>query len=181
MIKKYALINVIKNIIREIDEFSIRDVARKVNVSPSTAKEALDFLLSNSILDKRILGRNHMFKVKDSPLTREIKRIYSVYELESSGIVKEILSNNKDVLSIVVYGSVAKGTDNKDSDIDILIISRKQIDISRLKKDKSLSREITFLKYAHNEWKEKAIKEKAFYNNVILNSITLFGEVPVVA
>ena len=180
MMEKYALMKVIKSIIRLRNEFSIRETAKKISVSPSTAKEALDFLLTQSILQKRIVGKNHLFNVNDSFLTRQIKRLYSLAELNSAKIVEEILKKDSNILSILVYGSVASGIDYEDSDIDMLIISRKPVKIPELKGEALINREITIIAYSHNEWREKAIKDKAFYINVISNCIPLYGEVPIV-
>ncbi len=180
MIEKYALVKVIKSIIRLRNEFSIRETAKKTGVSSSTAKEAMDFLLMQNILQKRIIGKNHLFKVNDSFLARQIKRLFSLAELNSAKIVEEILKKDSSILNVVIYGSVASGTDYKDSDIDILVISRKPVNLSELKGEALISREITIIAYTYNEWREKAIKDKAFYSNVISNCIPLYGEVPIV-
>ena len=180
MIKKYALLRVIGNIIRESGEFSLRDVARKVKISPSTAKESLDFLFGTGVLDKRVLGRNHLFKIKNSFLTKQIKILYSLSELSSAGFAEELLKNNHDIISIMLYGSVARGEDDKKSDIDILVISRKNHRMRELKSEKNISRELTIISYTYKEWKKKAEEDKVFYYNVILNCIPLYGERPVV-
>ncbi|MFH1592857.1 MAG: nucleotidyltransferase domain-containing protein [Candidatus Woesearchaeota archaeon] len=180
MINKYALMKVVKTIIRENEEYSIRDVARKANVGPSTAKGALDFLLSQGILKKRNVGRSHLFKVKDGFLTRIMKILYSLSEINSSGFVEEVVSKNSSILSIILYGSVARGNDDKNSDIDMLIISKNKIRILDIRSEKKLKRELTVINYSYKEWKEKAEKDKAFYYDVILNCISLYGEKPIV-
>lgn len=180
MINKYALIKVVKGVIRENNEFSLRDTARKLKISSSTSKEALDFLLSQKILEKRKLGKNHLFKVKDTYLAKQIKILYTLAELNSANFVEEIIAKCSDVLSIVLYGSAAKGEDDNDSDIDILIISRKKLDIPELNSEKKINREVTIVSYTYKEWKEKTENDKVFYSNVTLNCIPLYGEKPVV-
>lgn len=181
MIEKYALLKVITGIIRNEGEFSIHDTARNIKIAPSTAKTSLDFLLGQGVLEKRSLGKNSLFKVKDGALTRQIKMLYSIAELDVSGLAKELLSRHPEIVSIIVYGSVAKGEDTNKSDIDILIISRKKIEIKELKSEKMLKRQLSIICHTYNEWKEKSEKEKAFYYNVILNCVPLYGEKPVVA
>ena len=180
MIDKYSLIKVIMEIIRYNDEFSIRETAKKIETSPSATKYALDFLLKEGILEKRILGRNHLFRVKNTFLTKHIKMLYSLSEINSSGIIEELTKKDKDAMSIIIYGSVARGEDDYKSDIDIMIISRKKINTANLNKEIVLKREINIANYTYSEWKKKAVSDKAFYNNVILNCIVLFGEKPVV-
>ena len=181
MIRKYALIKIVRGIIRKRGEFSISEIARGLKISSSTSKEALDFLFSQNILSKREVGKNILFKVQDSFMTKQVKILYSLSEINASGIVEEIISKNKDVLSIVVYGSVARGDDDETSDIDLLIISRKDNILNGLKKEKNLGREVTIIGYTYKEWKEKAEKDKVFYDNAIIDCIPIFGEKPVVA
>lgn len=180
MIYKYALLKIIKGIIRDNGEFSLRDVARRIKIAPSTAKEALDFLLSQNILEKRQIGRNYLFKIKNNVLTEQIKILYSLLELNACGLVDELIKKRPEILSIILYGSVAKGEDDNKSDIDILLISRKKIEIPELKSEKLINREITIINYTYKEWKDKSENDKAFYYNVILNCIPLYGEKPVV-
>lgn len=180
MINKYSLIKVIKKILREGGGFGIREVARNTSVSVSSVKEALDFLLSQNILEKKQVGRGYLFNIKDNFLTRSIKILYSLTEINSSGIVQEIIKKNPEILSIILYGSVAKGKDDNNSDIDLLIISRKKTRIPVLQSERLLSREISITSYTYNQWREKAEKDRTFYYNVILDCIQLFGEKPVV-
>lgn len=180
MINKYALLKVIKGIIRDHNEFSLREIAKRLRISPSTSKATLDFLFSEEILEKRCLGRNHLFRIKDTFLTRHIKLLCSLAEIHDSGFVGELLTKRPQIVCITLYGSVAKGEDDIHSDIDILIISRKKMDIPELKSEHVLKREVTIINYTYQEWKDKADKDTVFYTNVILNCIQLYGEKPVV-
>ena len=180
MITKSALIKVIREIIRERGELSLREIARKSSIAPSAAKYIMDFLLSNSVVEKRILGKMHLFKIKNNFLTKNMKILYSLYEINSSKLTEEIIKRDNTVMSIILYGSVAKGEDDSKSDIDLLIISRKKLNIPDLKSENKLKRELNIIKYAYNEWKQKAQKDRVFYENIILNCIPLYGEKPVV-
>ncbi len=181
MIEKYALLKVIRGIIRETSDFSIRSISRKLKIGASTSKEALDFLFLQGILEKRVIGRNHLFKIKNTFLTKQIKVLYSLSEINFSGLAEELIGKIPELICAVVYGSVAKGEDDNKSDIDILLITRKSIRVPELKSQKFLSREITIINYTYKEWKAKSEKEKAFYYEVILNCIILYGEKPVVS
>jgi len=180
MIEKYALIRVIQSIIRKQGEFTLRKAAKIAKVSPSAAKNILDFLLAQGTVEKRIEGRNHLFRIKNTVLTRQIKILYSLCEINASGLVDELIKKNLDTLNVILYGSVAKGEDDEKSDIDVLIITRKKSRPVMTKSEKKLTRELTLLQYTHQEWKEKAEKDKVFYRNVILHCIPLYGENPVV-
>ena len=180
MLEKYALIKIINGLL-ESKEVSLRELARKVNVGSSTAKIQLDYLLKNNIVEKRIIGRNHLFRLKiDNFVVRQIKILNSLIALKKAGFVEEILERFPSVLGIMLYGSVAKGLDDNESDIDVLIVTRKPEKLKPLKTEKRIKREITIILYTLAEWKNKAKEDKIFYENVMLNSINLYGEKPVV-
>lgn len=126
-------------------------------------------------------GRNHLYRIKNTFLTRHIRILLSLSEINASGLVDELLKKNQDVISIILYGSVARGEDDAKSDIDLLIITRKKRRLETAISEQRLSRELTMIQYTYQEWKEKAEREKAFYSNVILHSIPLYGEKPVVS
>ena len=180
MLAKYMLIKVIRGIIREKSEFGVREVAEKLKISPSASKLALDFLLNKGVIEKRKFGKIFRLRVKTNFLTRHIKILCSLAELNDASIVEELLQKNQDILSISLYGSVAKGEDDDKSDVDILIISRKRIRLDPLKGEETIGRELAILNYSYSEWKEKAEKDPTFYKEVILNCVQLYGEKPVV-
>lgn len=177
MIKKYALIKIVASVARETEELSLRDIAKQASVSTSTAKTCLDYLLRNNMLKMRKVGKSHLFKWESNFLAKQTKVLLSLAEISSSNLISEILQHDRGVVSILLYGSAAKGEDDKKSDVDILVITQKKTKIPELKT--GLNREITVLVYSYSEWKEKAEKDAAFYNEVILNCIPLCGEKPV--
>ena len=107
-----------------------------------------------------------------------------VLEVDPKDITSKIESIGgkkiQDVLSIVLYGSVAKGEDDEKSDIDILIVSRKKSRIQGLASADRLSRELNVMLYSYQEWKTAAEHNKVFYKNVMLDCIPLYGDKPVV-
>ncbi len=180
MIEKYALVKVTTAIMRDSDEFSIRNVSKRAGVSPSTAKASLDFLFSHRVLEKRKIGKNVLFKVSGAMLARQIKILFSVAEINAAGFAEELIKAHPGIVSICIYGSVAKGEDSWQSDIDMLVISRTKIKARELRSEKLINREVAALYYTYKEWEEKSRSDKAFYYDVILNALPLYGEKPVV-
>lgn len=175
MIEKYALFKVIAKL-RE-GEHSVRELAEKAGVGVATSKTHLDYLLSKGIVKKRVVGRNHFYTFDLSNfMARHIKIIFSLAEINESGIVKELISRYP-VNSIVVYGSVARGEDDPKSDVDILVITRRRTRISLKSK---LKRELTILAYTLPEWRKKSKEDKVFYDRIIVDGIPLYGEIPIV-
>ena len=180
MIEKHSIIKVFAVLRNQTKELSIRDVSRLAEISPSSSKYCLDWLDENGLVNKKKIGRSHLFKLNDSFVARYAKILISLSEINNSGLVEELLSKNDSIFSIILYGSVARGEDSPQSDIDILIISRKKIENFSIKSEKYFKREITYMRYTMSEWREKARVDKAFYDRVIMDGISLYGEKPII-
>jgi len=180
MIEKYALFKVIKKLLEEPKEYSIRGLAKEANIGLGTAKLSLDYLYGKKLLNKKVIGKTHQYSLNKYFLTKYIRVLSSLAQVSEAGLVEEILTRCKNIISIVLYGSAARGEDNALSDIDILIITRKRLKIMPLKAEKRINREVVILNCSLVEWKEKAKKDKVFYDRVIIDGIPLYGEIPAV-
>jgi predicted nucleotidyltransferase len=83
------------------------------------------------------------------------------------------------VISILLFGSYAKGENDNESDVDILVISlSKNTPIAELAK--LLKRDVNLISFTPAQWSRQSKTNKAFYLDVILDGIVLFGTKPVV-
>lgn len=179
MLENYALIKAIKTL--RFKELSVRELAREAKIGIGTSKDSLDYLLKSKIVKRNIVGRSHYYKIDlDNFLSRNIKIFFSLKELNNLGIVEEILSKYHTVTSIILFGSVARGDDDDKSDIDVLIISRKENNKRSLEGENKLNRELSLINYTINEWRDKSRTDKVFYDRVILDGIVLYGNKPMV-
>jgi predicted nucleotidyltransferase len=180
MLEKYALITAFLSLRSQKDEVSIRDLSRISKLSPSSAKCSLDWFYSHKMVNMRQVGRSHLFKLNNSFLTKHTKILASLAEISELGIISELISKNKSILSVILYGSVARGDDSSDSDIDLLIITRNSSVNPSINSEKGLKRELNITTYTIGEWRAKSKLDKAFYDRVIMDGIPLFGEKPAV-
>ncbi len=81
--------------------------------------------------------------------------------------------------SIVLFGSFAKGENDKASDVDILTIS-----LSKSKPTAELAmllgRDANLVNFTPAQWSNQAKNNKAFYLDVITDGVLLYGTKPVV-
>lgn len=180
MLKKYALYKVVLKLIKNKKPYSIRDLAKEAHIGVSTAKTCLDYLHNEDFLKKKVIGNTYQFTLKNNFLTKQLKILFSLSEISKSDLTKELIKKYPSILTILIYGSVAKGEDAKNSDIDLLIISREKIKLVPLKAERKLNRELTIIVYTISEWREKAKIDKIFYDNIIANNLILYGEKPMV-
>lgn len=181
MLEKYALLRAMKKILGEPNrKFSMSALARETSLAVSASGYCLRYLEGQGMVKKEVVGKTHQYRADlDSFLTRQWKVVFSLEALHRENIVGKVLGKMENVSSILLYGSVASGRDDEKSDIDILVIAdtirRQSAGIPAV-----AGRELNISIYTPMEWRKKAQKEKAFYDNAIMNSLTLYGEKPVV-
>jgi predicted nucleotidyltransferase len=161
------------------EEIYLRDFSRRLNISPNTAQRFLNLFLKENFIKEEKKANLRFFKANlDNILFRYIKKTSSVKELIEGGLINLL----KNVSSFVVlYGSVAKGLDDKNSDIDLLIISskKKEVDEILLVLEKRFNRTINSHTFSFVEWEKQKKDNKAFYQEIISTGINLIGEIPI--
>jgi len=158
------------------DKIHLREFARKSKISPNSANRFLNSFVNHGFLtDERIANLRYFKANLNSPTFRQLKKTFSVFEIEKSGILNE-LSEVASVL--VVFGSVASGEDFQKSDVDFLVISDKKEETKKIftKFQKKFNREISFKVFTSLEWKNQKTLNRAFYEDVLANHINLLGE-----
>lgn len=184
MFRKFALLKVMHEVLcNSTSVYSVHDAANKSHVSVFAAKHALDYLYEKKMLTLSKVGSTYQYKANlDNFLTRQWKVTFNVEEIAKAKIVERILETKKSIISVMLYGSCAVGRDDENSDIDVLVIADTDNIGKRLIASKSsdMRREINISVYMPSEWKRKAQDDKIFYEKIIIDSVSLFGQKPVV-
>jgi predicted nucleotidyltransferase/DNA-binding HxlR family transcriptional regulator len=149
-------------------EFHANEIARQVEVAPSTITKEMPHLQRIGLVSRRIQGTLVLYKInKKCIIFDEMKRIFLKFET-----LDEILRQGlpgKDIKYALIYGSFAKGIESETSDIDLLVIG----DIDEASMIKSVSRaertsgrQINFVL-----WNEKDFAERVRKNIPLIKEI----------
>mgnify|MGYP001585622387 FL=1 len=125
-------------------EFNITELARDININKGVLSRLIKKLNENNIIKINQKGKIMLFKInKENTLIRNL--IIPAFKIEDKlfdeFIKPRILKlKSKDLLSIILYGSYAKGDFKLTSDLDLLIIIKNKNDqleneINELKKE----------------------------------------------
>jgi len=134
----YKKINITENHLQILSLFTkgfnkelyIREVHRSVKISPRTAQLILDDLENKAVLESKNRGKIKLYSIKKTNIASEYIILAEKYKLisflENRPMIKEIVFK---IIPLVkgmgmIFGSYAKSNENKDSDLDILIIGR---------------------------------------------------------
>lgn len=162
-------------------QFSIRDIARIVDISHPSASGALKKLYKKGIVHtqpghpvierrlRQVISKKHPTWCADtnSASYRVSKQVHNLRELLFCGIVEEI-SKRTSPNAIILFGSYSRGEDIADSDIDLLVISSKQ-PLPLKKYEKKLGRKINILFEP-----DPSRLRKELLNNLV-NGIVVYG------
>ena len=108
------------------DEFSITELAEAVEYSRPTITKAVDTLVANDLITDQRDGNTRVAKINQERLSRPDDPLLQIPQAEFHTPVRtaaEQLSDRLDtVIGIVLYGSVARGTADRRSDIDLWVL-----------------------------------------------------------
>ena len=161
------------------EEVYLRELARKIGMSPATVLRATNLLVQGNLLLKRVEKNATYFRANLTPEFKEMKKAYTVSKIFDAGVVDLIRERSTGLASVSLYGSAAKGEDDPESDYDFLVIASKcGVKVSEL--SEKLGREASLQVYDVAGWKRASKQNRAFYLDVISSSISLYGEKPVI-
>ena len=179
--QKIRQLNVLKLFIEHPhDSYYLRESARLLRMDPMTVKRALDVLVADCILlrteeKNQILYKAHI----ENPAFRYLKIAYNLSWLQKKGVVEFLNHHMNAITSILLFGSYAKGENDIESDVDILIISlsknKPTAELAKL-----LKRDVNLILFTPGQWSQQSKTNRAFYLDIILDGIVLFGSKPVV-
>ncbi len=121
-----ARLHVARLLVRLPDkEFTGREVARLLGLSPSTALEALGILVSRGLASRRTIGRAYVFQAnRESYLFGLLGDLLRSEDRVRDEMLERVRASlGREALSVVLFGSHARGTAGPASDLDLLVVT----------------------------------------------------------
>lgn len=161
-------------------EFYLREAAKKAKCSVFAAKTYSDILVKQKFLiENRKANLRYLKANLGNTTIKLVKSAITTNDIEKSGLIEHIKDKVQGVSSILIFGSSAKGEDSLESDIDILIIGKKNY-LSLSDFEDKIGKKINEHIFSWSEWNKQAKENKAFYVDVLMYGISLYGEKPIV-
>jgi len=181
MLEEYSVIKIIQEILSNPRKvYTLRELAKASKTSKDSVAKTIEFLLSREMITLKVIGPTHQYQTNlENPLARQWKVLFNLEELNQAKLLQEIQSKVPNIQCVLVYGSLAKGTNDENSDLDLLILTEQKLS-TKPNIGKSLKIEPNILLINTKEWKSMSEKDKVFYDNVITDSIVLYDRKPVV-
>jgi len=155
-------------------EIYIKKLARALGISPQTANYYLKFYKKINILEEKKEGNLLIYSLMDNCLVRQLKIFYILSFLYPFAL--NFCRENK-ITSLVLYGSHANGTYDKNSDIDFLVISQqKNLKLDEVKKlEREINKEVKIQIFSIGKWRFLKRRKDKFALSILRNHILLYG------
>ena len=173
-------IKVIKHLTLHKDwQFNITELSKDINLNKGVLSRLIENLEKENIIKVNKKGKIKLFSInKENIIIKEL--IIPLFEKEKTLPIKLlqplITKIKKETTSIILYGSYAKETYKLTSDIDLLIISNKTLNLDNFKEDflkKDLLLRIDII--STSELKNIYKKREPFILSILKNNKTLYG------
>ncbi len=117
-----------------------REIARLAGFSVPSTHESLKDLYTRNILSREIIGRQHIYALneEDRIVQKVLRPMFAVennYKDEIRDLILEEIQKaglKEKVVSMILYGSVQKGTAQKGSDVDVAVVVGKSTNVGRV-------------------------------------------------
>ncbi|AKB14853.1 MAG: nucleotidyltransferase domain-containing protein [Methanosarcina thermophila] len=153
---------------------NINELSRELEVSPGSVKRFTDLFHREQLVDMKKIGTAHMFTLNNSSyIARELKKTFMVLKLWE-GKLEELAPK---AISLAVYGSMASGSFDEKSDIDVLVIGTEQdVNYALVPEiETKVGHELQVTVIPYYEWESRKKKDDPFVLSVLTKHILFTG------
>jgi predicted nucleotidyltransferase len=140
-----------------------REIANEANISVGSANRVLPDLVRNGLVTKEEKGKIHIYRYNiDDPAARQLKVLFNVLELKE--MVEGIKPHAK---RVIMFGSCSGGTDVKDSDVDLFILTDEKNVVAEKVRSFSIRRLISPIIVDANDYVNLRNQDRPLYDEVL--------------
>lgn len=143
-------------------EFLALEIQKATGLSKAGVYRALDELVCQQLIKKHKRGRFALYAaIADDCVLRQFKVLKTVIFLKK--LVQHLKASSR---KIIFFGSAARGEDRKDSDLDLLIVSRDPEVTEKIVADFKSKRKIQPVIKTSTQLVQLEEKNKEFFNEI---------------
>lgn len=175
-------IKVIRAMLRFPDKkFSVRELAKFVGVTHTPILRSLDELQGMNLINVERHGQSDILTFnKNCYLYNALKSLFEQEQKTKNDLIQLIKSHLKSAQTIVLFGSMQKGTETLRSDIDLLIVTSEknkmtdEVQTLNSKLAKEFGNVVSQIILTEKQFRSK--KNKAFAKTLINNYLVIKGK-----
>ena len=136
-------------------EYYLREIAQKTGLAVRSVQRAVGSLVEIQILERESRGNSVYFRLNNgNPILEDLKAIF-LKTVGLGDLLRDALSQQQSIEVAFIYGSVAKGEETAESDIDLALIgsiSPKDSSAMLSELEDNVGREINATVFTPKEW-----------------------------
>jgi predicted nucleotidyltransferase len=186
---QYSKVRILRFLVKSQAELNGREIAKNVGLSHVKAHTALKDLTRHGVVNMRSVGSSLVYWLNEGHfLVKEIirpafEKEENVFKRIARIILKEIKSARP--LSIILFGSFAKGNASADSDIDIVIVYHhnkdklliaKRLSEAEKKVTSLFGNHLASVPLAIDEFQKRLKAKDKFINEIIRTGKIIYGK-----
>lgn len=147
-----------------LTQYYEREVLRLTGVSKGSANKILRQLTNAGLLSRETKGRMVFYRLNpDEATARQFKILHNTFTLKRLVDLLKPYSNK-----IMLFGSASQGTDTRESDFDLFVLSSEKEDVSKEISgfNKKLDRKINPIVVDSNEFAKMKREDLPLYDNI---------------
>lgn len=158
------------------ENYYVREAASLIGEDAGNLSRELRRLEKEGLLGSAMKGRVKFYSLnKKYPLYSDLKSMFFKTE-GAEGALKKLVLDQEGIEMAFIYGSFAKGSEKKASDIDVVVVGKFDRDkfTGELRGlESKLNREINFSSYTKEEFDKERKKKGSFLDLVIRDKVIL--------
>jgi predicted nucleotidyltransferase len=121
-------VRVLRELLRHGGELGAADVATRVGLSPQHVRSVLAHLVRLGLVDRLGPGRAHLYRARLAhPLAESLAALFAAEEARFAALLAAVraaaAAARPRPLAVWLYGSVARGDDAPESDVDVAVVA----------------------------------------------------------
>lgn len=142
--------------------FHERELVRKTRIGAGSANRVLNELFKAGILKRERKGKMYFYSLNEKePVVQQFKVLNMILNL--TPLIKRLRPLTK---TIILYGSSSRGSDDYESDVDLLIVAHHEEKVREIINNSKFCREIKATFKTSSEWLELESNDPTFYNEI---------------
>lgn len=156
--------------------YYVRELAILINTDPGNLSRNLHRMEKEGILNSQVRGNERFYSLnKQCPFFQELKKIVGkTIGLEKN--LKDLIEPYKGITLAFIHGSYAKGTEKKNSDIDMVLVgdfNQEEFTRKTATLESKLGRQINFTSYTVEEFDKEGNRPGSFLGLVLKDMVVM--------
>ena len=159
--------------------FSVTEVATAANADRSNVCRWLNSWAKLGLLDREEVGARPVYRVSEDPELLALVPFFQQGSHTTRALKERIEELSEEVQAAVIFGSTARGTAHKDSDIDLLLItsiSSLAAQAHFMATGRALGKAVNVLAYTPEDWRAEVDSQNPLAMDILSNqTVSLKG------